>query len=135
MPRPGSRESAAVRRALSRRWGDSAKTAESVYGDSDIVTVVYDLGRPMSGTAHAECLGGVAHALAALASKGTAPRLLRGVCHLPDEPIPLVWLLRREWACAEQTGEMDDVDLLGRVAATSPLFGDVVDTKPRHGVL
>jgi len=134
MPRPGSRESAAVRRALSRRWGGAPTTAESVYGDTDVVTVVYETPRPMVGTAHAECLGSAVHALAALAAKGTAPETLRGVCHLPGEPVPLVWLLRCEWACAQQAGELDDAALLERVADTSPLFDDVVDNARKHGV-
>ncbi|MGB9931558.1 hypothetical protein [Haloarcula amylolytica] len=134
MSRPGSRESAAVRRALARRWSGAPTTVESVYGDSDIVTVVYEVSRPMVGTVHAECLGTAAHALAALDSKGTAPEVLRGVCHLPEAPPPLVWLLRREWASAQQAGELDDVELLERVADTSPLFADVVDNARKHGV-
>jgi len=133
MPRPGSRESAAVQRALSRRWSGGDTTVDTVYGDSDIVTVVYDTAQPMAGRAHAECLGGAAHALSDLTSNGTAPAVLRGVCHLPEAPVPLVWLLRREWACAQQAGEMDSGELLERVADTSPLFGDVTRTVVEGG--
>jgi hypothetical protein len=49
-----------------------------------------------------------------------ANHYVRGVCHLGDADVPLVWLLRREWALAYDGSQAAYEDLFARIDETSP---------------
>jgi hypothetical protein len=89
-----------------------------VYGDGAVVTVVYD----PTGTenAHEQLIAACVEALTRLDGRGLAPDTVRGVCHLGDADVPLVWLLRREWALAYDGSQAAYEDLFARIDETSP---------------
>lgn len=117
MTRPGSRESAAFRRTLKRalNWNVNA-----VYGDADVVTVVYP--PPPDETdesVHAELVAECTHIYEAVHSRDCASDILRGVCDIEAAKIPFVWLCRREWLEDWTAGEIDHVALMERIYSTS----------------
>jgi hypothetical protein len=121
-PRPGSRASAAVRRYL-KQHGVPVST---VYGDTDLVTVIYPA--PLDSADEREAAGYhtdwmdaclmVLQEFAAAEHKPD-PETLRGVCHLEEVEAPVVWLVRREWALALGRGDLDTRDTLEKIVATS----------------
>lgn len=105
--RPYSRTSSALRRLLAA--ADSTTPAVShVYGDADVVTVVY---QARSDGSHQKILGGCVAALTRLDERDLAPDVVRGVCHADDADVPLVWLLPREWGLAYAADRLDRVDV------------------------
>lgn len=120
LSRPGSRESAAVRKAFDQLG--IRREVENVYGDADVVTVVYSpRDGPDDGTAHSNMMGLCATVLRHLTEKDLAPEILRGVCHHDDADAPIVWLVRREWATAIADGDLDHGEVYNRIVDTSLL--------------
>ena len=105
--RPYSRTSSALRRLLAA--ADSTTPAVShVYGDADVVTVVY---QARGDGSHQEMIGGCVAALTRLDERDLEPDVVRGVCRPEDADVPLVWLLPREWALAYDNDRLDRVDV------------------------
>lgn len=103
--RPRSRGSATLRRLL--EMDDTAPDPTDVYGDSDLVTVVYPAtGEDPHRGQLAACVAALARADDRLASD-----VVRGVCHVNGDAVPLVWLLPREWALAFVTEQLGAVDV------------------------
>jgi len=92
---------------------------ESVYGDRDVVTVVYSIPTDETdGGAHVEWIGNAMAAFRHL-DEAVSPAVLRGVCHLENDECPLVWLLRREWVEALEAGELTQTEVLDRTVQTT----------------
>lgn len=107
--RPYSRESSALRRLLAA--DDTSPPATHVYGDGDIVTVCYVAESGRWGAPHRSALAACVAALARLEEHDLAPDRVRGVCHVDDTDVPLVWLLPREWAAAYAAGDAATADV------------------------
>ena len=118
--RPGSRESAKVRRVLASV--EFGVETQSVYGDADVVTVEYaPEGDRDDPAAHDVMMGACTEILARLADRGVAPALLRGVCRRADDT-PVVWLVRREWAVAVKDGELSTGDVRTQILESTAAF-------------
>jgi hypothetical protein len=114
--RPRSRVSARVRRELSPHV-----PIDSVYGDSDVVTVVYPTpADPLDADVHGEYVSALGSVMVELErGRYQAPALLRGVCHADAYEVPVVWLARREWAAAYNAGDIDAEEYIPRITNES----------------
>jgi hypothetical protein len=132
--RPGGRVSATVKRALPAALADApVKSIKTVYGDRDVVTVVYSVETPDEIIPHAKFMGTCCALLTHLEETDVCPALLRGVSEHPDDAVPFVWLLRPEWAGAYMRDDISETELLRRVARTSYHLNDDRGAAPPQG--
>jgi hypothetical protein len=100
----------------------------TVYGDADVVTVVYPMADYEDFHEHRERLGeflGVyEHVIEA--GDAPAPARLRGVIPLADDrhaAETLAWVMRREWVDAYRAGELSPDGVVDRIAEATPWAG------------
>lgn len=119
-----------TRTDTSRRWIHRMLVAgdvefQTVGGDDDVVTVVYEVDEIDDPSDHAERIGEFISVFAHVLGHPEAdtPRLLRGVIPLDEDTgdaETFVWLLRREWVAPMLHGGVYVDDIVDRVLSTFP---------------